>query len=200
MRWLRRSLALLAVCGFVALIAWIGMKLSHPSAGAKRQVAKIALLPDKPPPPPPPPPERPKLERKEQTQQQVERQRPEILPQAEQLKMEGQAGDGPSPFATGEVRNDYIGGDIGKGARYTAYAGRIAQQIQQDLARRNLRISNAQVLLWLQADGTVTRFEIRGANGESERVIRTAMAGLLRFSEAPPADMPMPMGLEISAR
>ena len=33
--------------------------------------------------------------------------------QAEQLKMEGAAGDGPSPFAAGSVANEYKGGDVG---------------------------------------------------------------------------------------
>ena len=43
------------------------------------------------------------------------RRRQERRPNPQQLKMEGQAGEGPSAFAAGDVKQDYIGGDIGNG-------------------------------------------------------------------------------------
>ena len=130
--------------------------------------------------------------------QQVDRPKQQTPPEPQQLKMEGQAGEGPSPFAAGEVKNDYVGGDIGNGARFAAYVNRIEQLIQEQLAKRNLRIANAKVYLWLSSDGALQRYEINGASGDSERQLRTAMATIGRVPEAPPQDMPMPMGLEIS--
>jgi hypothetical protein len=56
------------------------------------------------------------------------------------------------------------------------------------------------MLLWLEADGTVQRFEVRGAAPDVERQIRTAMADFRRMPQQPPQGMPMPMGLEISER
>ena len=198
-QWQRRLAIGVGLSGFVALVAWAGLNLARMPGAPARQVAKIALLPDTPPPPPPPPPERPKLEPKNEMHQ-VEKQKIETPPEPQQLKMEGQAGDAPSPFAAGQVNNDYIGGDIGNGARFAGYVGRVAQLIQELLAKRNLHTANARVLLWLSTDGGVTRFEIRGASGDVERQLRTAMADLGRIPEAPPGDMPMPLGLEISDR
>jgi len=199
-QWLRRIGAGLVMLSCVGLLAWAGFNLSHGPANAPRQIAKIALLPDTPPPPPPPPPEKPKIEPRNEIKQQLDKPKLQAPPEPEQLKMEGQAGEGPSPFAAGEVKNDYIGGDVGNGARFTAYVGRVAQMVQDELARRNMKVRNARLFLWLQADGAVQRFEIRGADGDTEHQIKIAMADLGRLPEAPPQDMPMPMGLEISGR
>jgi len=189
----------LGMLAFVALVAWAGLNLSRSSPAAAHQIAKIALLPDRPPPPPPPPPERPKIEPKNEMRQQPNKPKIEAPPEPQQLKMEGKAGEGPSPFAAGEVKNDYIGGDIGTG-RFAPYAGRVAQVIQDALTRRKLKVTNARMLLWLTADGTVQRFEISGAGPDLDRELRTAMSDVGRLPERPPQDMPMPLGLEISPR
>jgi len=197
--WLRRLGFALAMLAVVGLIVWAGLNLTRSAKNPARQVAKIALLPDTPPPPPPPPPEKPRIEPKTEMHQ-VEKLKQQAPPEPAQLKMEGQAGEGPSMFAAGAVSNDYIGGDIGNGARFAAYVGRIAQILQETLAKKNLRSANARVLLWLRSDGGIQRFEIKGANGEAEHQLRLAVSDLGRVPEAPPADMPMPMGLEISDR
>src|SRR5579862_6586387 len=107
--WSRRFALALGMFGFVGLVAWAGLNLSRGPSGPARQVARIALLPDTPPPPPPPPPEKPKIEPKNELRQQLEKHKVETPPEPEQLKMAGPAGEGPSPFAAGEVKNDYIG-------------------------------------------------------------------------------------------
>ena len=197
--WARRTVIALILLGVVGIVVRAGLSLKGP-AGPARQVARIALLPDTPPPPPPPPPpDQPQIEPKNEIKQQIDRPKLQTPPEPEPLKMEGQAGEGPSPFAAGEVKNDYIGGDIGNGARFEAYVGRVAQLIQDELARRRARVANAKVYLWLNRDGSVERYEINGASGDVERLLRTAMTDLGRFPEAP-QDMPMPMGLEISQR
>jgi periplasmic protein TonB len=198
--WLRRIGVVLAIIAFVGLFVWAGLNLSHGPKGPAHQVAKIALLPDTPPPPPPPPPEKPKIEPRNEIKQQVDKPKVETPPEPQQLKMEGQAGEGPSPFAAGEVKNDYIGGNIGNGERFAGYVGRVAQLIQEELTRRKAKIGTARVLLWLTSDGSVQRFEISGGGPDTERQIRTAMADFRRVPEGPPQDMPMPMGLEISER
>jgi protein TonB len=198
--WMRRVGVFVGIVAFVLLVVWLGMKLSSGSAKARHQVAKIALLPDTPPPPPPPPPpEKPKIEPKMQTKQDQEKQK-ETPPEPQVVKMEGAAGDGPSPFAAGEVKNDYIGGDIGNGEVFANYVGRVAQFIQDELTRRKAKVKDARMLLWLDADGTVQRFEVSGAAPDVERQIRTAMADFHRMPQQPPQGMPMPMGLEISER
>lgn len=195
-QWQRAAALALGLTCLVVLVAWAAFSLSRTTPGPAHQVAKIALLPDLPPPPPPPP-DKPRVEPKTQVQQSVQKQTP---PEPQQLKMEGQAGEGPSPFASGEVKNDYIGGEVGNGARFAAYVARVAQLVQETLARRNLHTANARVLLWLRPDGGIERYEIRGAGADLERQLRTAMGDLGRVPEAPPGDMPMPLGLEISDR
>jgi len=197
--WSRRLAIGLGLFAFVGLVAWAGFNLSRTSSGAAHQVARIALLPDTPPPPPPPPPERPKIEPKNEIRQQIERPKQETPPEPQQLKMEGQAGEGPSAFASGEVKNEYIGGDIGNG-RYAPYASRVAQLIQDALTRRKAKIANARLLLWLGTDGSVARFEISGAGPDTEREVRAVLADMGRIPEQPPQEMPMPVGLEITAR
>ena len=199
--WLRRGTVALVLCALVGLLVWGALALSFSATAPARQVAKIALLPDTPPPPPPPPPpEKPKIEPKEEMKQQPDRPKQETPPEPQQLKMTGPAGEGPSPFQAGEVKNDYIGGDVGNGAAFAAYVGRVAQLIQDELARRKARVENARVFLWLKPDGSVDRYEIRDAAGDVEKVLRSAVAGMGRLPEAPPEGMPMPMGLEISER
>ena len=59
-QWLVRGLVAIVVVALIAgLTLWLKAMMGTPTA-AKRQVAKISILPDTPPPPPPPP----KVERK----------------------------------------------------------------------------------------------------------------------------------------
>ncbi len=183
---------------FVGAVVWGGMNLVHTPAAPKRQVARIMVLPDTPPPPPPPEDKRPPPPKQEQLKQQVEAPKPEMPPEPQQLKMEGQAGEGPSAFASGEVKQDYIGGDIGNGSRYGAYVGRVEQRIQLELTRHKVRASSIKVFLWLAPDGSIQRYTVEGGDADTERSVRSARADLSRFDEAPVADMPMPIGLRIN--
>jgi len=198
--WIRRVAVTLALFATVGVVVWAGLSLAKRPAEPMSQVARIALLPDTPPPPPPPPPpeEKPKIEPKNEIKE-IDRPKPE-MPAPEPLKMEGQAGTGPSPFAAGAVKNDYIGGDIGDGSRFSAYVARLAGIIQGELERRKLRVESAKLYLWLKPDGSVQRYEIAGASGAGAQDLRVAMANLERLPEAPPLDMPMPVGLDISER
>lgn len=199
-KWSERVGLVVAILVFAGLLLWAGLSLSKGSRGPARQVAKIALLPDTPPPPPPPPPDKPRIEPKNEIRRQMDKPKTETPPEPQQLKMEGAAGEGPSPFAAGDVKNDYIGGDIGNGDRYAGYVGRVAQLIQDELTRRRAKIGTARILVWLTADGAIQRFEVSSGTADAEREIRSAMADVRRLPEGPPQNMPMPMGLEISER
>jgi protein TonB len=192
----RRIVLGLGMMGVVGAVVWGGMNLSHGPSPAKRQIARIMILPDTPPPPPPPDQKPPP--KQEQVRQQVNAPKPEMPPVPEQLKMEGQAGEGPSPFAAGEVKQDYIGGDIGNGSRYAAYVGRLEQRIQVELTRHKLRAANIKLFIWLLPDGSVQKYTVEGGDGNTEKAVRLALADLSRVDEAPLADMPMPVGLRIN--
>src|SRR5271156_2799666 len=97
--WLRRIAIGCGMLCFVGAVVWGGMNLSHGTSGPKRQVARIMVLPDTPPPPPPPEEKKPPKE--EQPKQQIETPKQEVQVAPEQLKMAGQAGEGPSEVAAG---------------------------------------------------------------------------------------------------
>jgi len=198
-QWLKRLVIGIAMLSFVGAVVWGGINLSHGPSATKRQVARIMILPDTPPPPPPPEEKRPQP-KEEQPRQQVETPKQERPPEPEQLKMEGQAGEGPSAFAAGEVKQDYIGGDIGNGSRYSAYVARLEDQIQTELVKHKLRLANVRLFVWLAPDGSIQRFNVAGGDDEADRSVRTALADFHRVDEAPMADMPMPVGLQISVR
>jgi protein TonB len=197
-RWPQRAIIGAILLGLSGAVVWGAMNLRHSSEAPKRQIARIMILPDAPPPPPPPEEKRPPP--KEQPKQQVDIRKPETPPEPQVLKMTGTAGEGPSAFAAGDVKQDYIGGAIGNGSRYAAYVGRLEQLIQTDLMRHKIRVSNVKLYLWLLPDGSVQRFSVTGADEEADRLVRVALADFNRVDEAPLSDMPMPVGLEISVR
>lgn len=196
-RWARRLAVGVGMLGLVGAVVWGGMTVGHGPSAPKRQIARITVLPDTPPPPPPPEEKRAQP-KEEQRKQQVETPKQETPPEPQQLKMEGQAGDGPSAFSAGEVKEDYIGGDIGNGTRYAAYVGRLEQRVQIELTRHKLKIASIKLFLWLAPDGSIQRYEVRGGDPETENQVRLALSDFRRVDEAPLADMPMPVGLRLN--
>lgn len=200
-RWTQRiTIGFALVCVAGALV-WGGMNLTTGAGAPKHQVARIMILPDTPPPPPPPPDDRKPPPKEEQTHmQQMATPKVETPPAPEQLKMEGTAGEGPSAFAAGDVKQDYIGGDIGNGngSRYAAYVSRLEQRIQAELTRRKVRVAGLKVFIWLNPDGSIQRYTVDGGGPDGERELRAALSDLTRADEPPLADMPMPIGLSIN--
>lgn len=179
----------------------------------KKPITNIKILPDTPPPPPPPPKETPKEQPKEMK---VEPPKPQEAPPApvntEALKMEGAAGDGPSPFVAGPVTSEYKGGDVGTkiGGRKSAhqfafYTDQIKTLIEETLAR-DKQLASGQykvvVRIWLKPDGHLARFELTGSSGDgaTDRLIKAALATLPPLQERPPEDMPQPVKLRITAK
>jgi protein TonB len=213
-----RSLILGAI-GLAIVIAggmWLKDQFAKPS-GPVRKVARITIVPDTPPPPPPPPKEEKRPEPpKDQKEVKVEQPKPVEAPpqQAEQLKMEGAAGDGPSPFAAGSVTNEYKGGDVGSVGGGTAKPNRmqfafftsaLQRHIQDELARNrevkqiDYRVT---VAVWLGRDGSVQRAELADSTGndKADAALSAALRQMRAFREAPPADMPQPIRLRITNR
>ena len=116
--WLLPALFVL-VFGALLAVGWWYLSHMKGGEGPRRQVAKIALLPDTPPPPPPPKeekkPEPPKDEPKQVVHDEQIKQA-EAPKAPEPIKMEGAAGEGSSAFAAGGVKNEYSGGTPVTGA------------------------------------------------------------------------------------
>ena len=174
--WLMRGLvALVALAIIGATAVWL-KNLSGDRSAPKRQVARLALLPDTPPPPPPPPPERPPEAPKPDT-----KPPPDVAPKAdeapkpanEQINMDGPAGDGPSVFGAGPVNNEYTGGVPSTGASQAAtgadrsqerFYANAARQMLRDALERNFKSdldqATATFSLWIDADGSIRRFAL----------------------------------------
>lgn len=198
------KLIVAAVCVLLGLGVWWAVKNIKPEA-PKRQVAKIAILPDTPPPPPPPPkeekkPEPPKEEPKQVMREEQVKQAEAPRP-AESLKMEGAAGDGPSAFAAGSVGKDYAGGtpSTGSGGPAPTAADRAQERFYANNARqlllgeieRHLKAEADQLTatfaIWLDKDGGIQRFELSpSGNDSNDAALRAALDETRRQLKLPP--------------
>jgi len=222
--WIGRALIVLVALGLlVAAIVAVRGWMATPDA-PRRQVAKIAILPDTPPPPPPPPKEEPKKEPpKEELRTQTQplpQQKPDDTPPAPApIKMEGAAGDGPSPFSAGAVSNEYkagaptVGGAVTAGQGGTAsdraqerfYANSVRQLLREGI-ERNLRAEagelTATFAIWVEVDGSLTRFEIT-PSGDAARDgdLRSALEATSRTLKLPPpGGLGQPMRFRLTVR
>jgi protein TonB len=211
--WLKRiAIALLAL----VVLAGLGYGFKNLMSGGgnhpKKKMTTIALKDLPPPPPPPPPKEQPKEQPKEPPKEmKVEPQpKPAETPPAEVLKMEGAAGDGPSPFAAGAVNGDYKGGDIstiGGGPnkhQFDWYTGQLKDKIEDAISKdKALATGSYKVIVkvWVAANGHIQKYELVSSTGDADKdaLVRKALDGMSGLSE-PPGDMPQPVKLKVSAR
>ena len=218
-------IALAALLGLAALIAlgwWLKHSLSTPDV-ARRQVARISILPDTPPPPPPPPREEPKPQQRDNKPPPPDAS-PKAAPVPENapIKMEGAAGDGPSPFAAGSVAKDYQGGATSSGPAASAtvggagaladrahdrFYGQSARQQLQAEIERHLRAEAAELTasfsVWVGRSGAIERFELApGSNPRDDADLRAALdetARGLRLAP-PPVALVQPMRFRLKVR
>lgn len=188
-----------------------------PPPQRKPQVVK--LLPDTPPPPPPPPkpqdkPPPPKPDDKPAPPA----PKPEDVPQAQALKTDEAAGDGPgSGLQSGAVTQEYSGQPLGSGtggggpalgaqrlaaASWASAANReIGDFLQADksLRRHDYRL---QVHLWLDGRGRIVRAELLGSTGEPavDDALREALQRFPGTRIEPPPGLPLPLRVQLSNR
>ena len=206
----------MVVVGVLALLLVLGWAISHISLGTsgppKRQVVKITL-PDLPPPPPPKVEEKkPEPKQENKPTQQMEQKPVEAPPQqAQALKMEGAAGNGPSAFSSGSVGKDYIGGPIGQGTgdgaaqrqRMMFYANAVKQQLK-DALERHLQSDERQITvtfeLWIGSDGRIAKYRVEPSGSEqAQRDVKTAFDQVVDDTQfAPPGDAPQPLKMRMT--
>lgn len=206
----RRDQALM-VGGTVILVAIIGLGLKGlmgDGHSGPRKPPKISLIPTTPPPPPPK--EEKKPEPKEQKEMKVEQpqEQKDLTPPDPALKMEGQAGDGPSAFAAGKVTSEDLsklgGGGGGLLNPFNTYASAIKVELQRQLSKRSelkRRQYRIELRVWVNENGRMKNFELLGTtnDGDTDEAIRNVLAALPTFSEPPPPKMPQPIRLRIIA-
>lgn len=214
--WLVRIVIALVAVGIVVAIGY-GLKgLLSGGAPQKKGPTTIKLLPDTPPPPPPPPKEPPKEQPKEQPKQMKQEEQPKPVeqpaPPSEVMKMDGPAGDGPSPFAAGPVTNENRVADTGPVisskkslAAFAWYTSKIKSRIEEAIAEKK-ELADSQykiiVFVWIASDGKIDRAELQGSSGDPQvdKNLTSALTQLKPLGEAPPGDMPLPVKLRITSK
>lgn len=225
---LGRRLAVIAavVVGLLltgSLAWWLKSQLSAPSV-AKRQVARITILPDTPPPPPPPPP---KDEAKPPPRDDNKPPPPDLAPKPQQapvaanepIKMEGPAGSGDSPFAAGAVSNDYKGGPPTVGASASGGGGSVvdraqerfyaqsARQLLQGEIERTLRSETTELVvsfsLWVDRAGAIQQVQLQpSGNAQDDAALQAALDDTRRAFKLPqpPAGLTQPLRFRLTVR
>jgi len=180
----------------------------------KKEITKIKLLPDTPPPPPPPPPKEPPKEVPKEAPKEIKEAPPkpkqEETPPAEQLKMEGAAGDGPSPFAAGAVNEEYKGGEVGTTTigggpskyQFAWYTDLIKEQIENAISKDKTLANGSYKVLVTVRIASNGKIQLVGTSGDAERdaLVKKALDEMPALAEPPPSDMPQPVKLRVTAR
>jgi TonB family protein len=209
----------------VAAGAWFAFSgKSEPKKRPSSSMVNISIPPPPPPTPPPtpvptPPPQDP-IEQpvNPDTPDFVEETQPDSPPEpqeappAESLGSNIQ-GDGPADGfglsgrgGTGLIGGGGIGkGTGGAGSKYGAYAGKV-QRAVADALRTHKKIKTAsltiEVRVWADATGRITRVRLAQSTGDPEldRAISEEALANLQLPDVPPADMPMPIVMRITAK
>ncbi|KQT41820.1 MULTISPECIES: TonB C-terminal domain-containing protein [unclassified Methylophilus] len=211
--WITRMAIALLILAILTGIGYGIKKLLGGGPAHKKQITTVKLLPDTPPPPPPPPPKEPPKETPKEQPKEAPKEpepKPAETPPAETLKMEGAAGDGPSPFQSGAVNNEYKGGAVATigsdgGVKFRWYAGLVKSQIERAI-ERDKKLTQGQykivVSVWLKPNGQFERLSVDQSDTtpEIEQGIREALNDLPAMQDSPPENMPMPIRLRISAK
>ncbi|MEI7912429.1 MAG: TonB C-terminal domain-containing protein [Verrucomicrobiota bacterium] len=184
---------------------------SRPPA-KKNDIVSITLPPPPPPkvePPPPPKAAPPKEEMVEQDPVDKVEAPDETAASdpADEALGTNIAGNGPDMglrAGSGSGTRNRIGGGR-HGGKWDSFAVKvqntIAETLRQNAGTRNAAFS-MKVLVWADSNGRITRATPVGSSGNAtvDQAVKNQVFAGLQLPEAPPADMPMPINMRISAR
>ena len=115
-------------------------------------------------------------------------------------------GTGPS-IGGGSGGNGRIGGTgrKGGGSKWGYYAAKVQTSVKDALGRNSSTRSatfSMQVRIWADSNGRITRAQLVGSSGNPavDQSIKNQVLVGLQLPEPPPAGMPMPINMRISAR
>ena len=215
--WIKRIAMLLLILAVLAGLGYGIKKLFSGGSPQKKQITTVKLLPDTPPPPPPPPPKEPPKETPKEQPKEAPKEpelKPVEAPPAESLKMEGAAGDGPSPFQSGAVNNEYKGGEVTTGpkiggkknmAAFAWFTGKVDAQIKKTLAAEsglNKAKYQIEVRVFLNAHGDIDHVEMVDSSGDADTdaLIRKVLAKIPPIGESAPEDMPRKVVIRVTSQ
>jgi protein TonB len=210
------GLVLLVIVLVVAPVIYFAarnMMNSHPSSSHEDEVM-IRL------PPPPPPPLKPRPT--PTPDQQPTPDEPQKM--VEQQPVQNEHKEAPKPQAPPSLGTSITGpgggpdmglssglgggggyGDGGGGSKFGWYASEVQSRVA-DALRSNPQTRTAsmdiKVRIWADSTGRVTKVRIQGSTGDPalDATLQNEVLTGLQLSDAPPADMPMPIVMRLSAQ
>lgn len=206
-------LSVVVVAVISAGVFTLQSKFSKPSSSQSKGPSIVTVrlpapLPTPPPAPTPPPPQEIKQEEKMMTQDKVDdkEEKPDDKPPEAAPVTTSIVGNGDDGFGlkAGTGGGGYFGNSSQQHSKFGWYAAQVQATIG-DVLRKNpsTRSANfvAKVRIWSDITGRVTRakFSDSGSDSKVEEAINQSLTGL-QLKEAPPAGMPMPIVMRISAQ
>lgn len=198
----------IAIIVTAALIAGIVVVAKLASSGGTSKHDNFTLVNIAPPPPPPvmtPPPPPPQQDEQKIEEPMIKEEAPKEAPPKDEPPLgTGITGPGGDNFGLGSnPGNGRIGG--GDGSKWGWYASKIQSRIQQALQQnRKTRTAsmNVNVRVWADPNGRISRAQLAGSTGDPslDNTLRDEVLTGLQLPEPPPAGMPAPITLHVSAR
>jgi outer membrane biosynthesis protein TonB len=204
-RNLRVVLIILSLLVAVAVIAKLASSNGASSRRDSLTLVSLTPLPPPPPPlttPPPPPPQERQIE-----EPMIKESQAKAEPAKEEPPLgTGIKGNGPDSYGLSDkAGNGRIGGRATNGSRWGWYSSQVASRIQQAMQRnRKTRFANlsVSVRVWPDQNGRVARAQLASSTGDPslDSALRDEVLTGLQLQEPPPAGMPAPIVLRVTAR
>ena len=197
----------IAIIVTAVVIAGIVVVAKLASSGGSAKHDTLTLVSLAPPPPPPvmtPPPPPPQEEQKIDEPMVKEEAPKEAPPKDEPPLGTNIKGPGGDNYGLGSnPGNGRIGG--GDGSKWGWYASKVQSRIQQALQQnRKTRTASmtVNVRVWADPNGRISRAQLAGSTGDPslDNTLRDEVLTGLQLPEPPPAGMPAPITLRVSAR
>jgi len=201
----RLPLLMVAIFATIAISSIRFVAKSGPGPRKESSLVMVTL-----PPPPPPPPVQTAPPEKVEDQQTFQ---PEEKPEEEPPKPPDQPPIGTNIKGDGSSNGFNLSNNGGNGfgngrtnsTRFGWYAGQVQSRVSQAL-RDNRKTRTAELSvrarIWADPSGRVTRAQLSGSSGDPslDAAIRDEVLTGLQLAEPPPAGMPMPIVLRLTAK
>ncbi len=199
--------AILVIAIVYGVVGFIKSYLEDRPEKKERKIQPITLLKPPPPPPPPPkqePPPEPEIEEKIEEPEPEPENLPDVSdePPAESLGLDADGGAGSDNFGLAARKG---GRSLLAGNPNAWYAGIVKNAVLDAMMDRDelrRRAYSAYISLWVDVDGSVTRYQLSRSSGNerTDEIILAVLKNLHRIGDAPPVGMKQPVKLKITSR
>jgi protein TonB len=202
--WVSRIRSVWVPATILVLVAGTILYFLHDTAGIRREAPPLPTLIATLPPPPPPPPKPPEVEKKvEEVQKPVEEQ-PKVNDAPKPVTINGPAQAGNDAFNVGAGSGDgNVGSSNGFGeGNYSRFMSSTIQQAVQSNERTSNFVGTAEVDVWIDGDGHVTRAAIARTSGDpmTDQDLVAVLQGMPALDEPPPSSLRFPQRIRIGGK